>query len=208
MKKMKMMVRSLLLVSVFLFVGCSDSDKETGLTGKYAPTSASFELKAKTESAQALDAIIAQMSQKFDMPITTLNQLNQFASIALEAIVHKDLKRIEFSSGGTAQIITSDDKVFTTQYTVRDDVFAMAIPKELTGLEFPLPIECRYKNTDGKLELYLLVENISSFVDSPLFTPIVEGLIKEIGDIVTVEQVKMVMGMLDSLRLEIKLGQL
>lgn len=160
----------LFIVGVVVFVllsSCSDSHTSP-IQGKWMSKGVTLDIKAKPEYVEQVDALVAAIGQSLGLPITNLQQLNQMGTLLLSQALLDNLTGIEVVNEGDLDIVLPDGIKARTQFNLSNNKFTVALPKELTGMIIPLPLQSKYVRNNNELRLYVEKDMLIELANSPL----------------------------------------
>lgn len=130
-------------------------------------------MKAKPQYAEQVDALVAALGQSLGLPITNLQQLNQIGTLLLSQALLDNLTGIEVVNEGDLDIVLPDGVKVRTQFNLSNNKFTVALPKELTGMIIPLPLQSMYVRNSNELKLYIEKDMLIELTNSPLIDLII-----------------------------------
>lgn len=168
-------MRPLLIIGVVIAVllsSCNDSHTSP-IQGKWMSKGAVLNMKAKPQYAEQVDALVAALGQSLGLPITNLQQLNQIGTLLLSQALLDNLTGIEVVNEGDLDIVLPDGVKVRTQFNLSNNKFTVALPKELTGMIIPLPLQSMYVRNSNELKLYIEKDMLIELTNSPLIDLII-----------------------------------
>lgn len=165
------------IVVAVLLSSCNDSHTSP-IQGKWMAKGAVLDMKAKPEYVEQVDALVAAIGQSLGLPITNLQQLNQMGTLLLSQALLDNLTGIEVVNEGDLDLVLPDGIKVRTQFNLSNNKFTVALPKELTGMVVPLPLQSMYARNNNELRLYIEKEQLIELANSPLIDlviPLGEG---------------------------------